>query len=64
MARMLRGLVGLVGHLGLTGIAEGIESRAQADAAADLGLAHGQGFYYGKPMDPDEALAALSDGDR
>jgi diguanylate cyclase (GGDEF)-like protein len=62
MARMLRGLVGLVGHLGLTGIAEGIESRAQADAAADLGLAHGQGFHFGKPMEPDEALAALSDG--
>jgi predicted signal transduction protein with EAL and GGDEF domain len=62
MARMLRGLVGLVGHLGLTGIAEGIESRAQAEAAADLGLAHGQGFYFGKPVGPDEALAALSDG--
>ena len=64
MARMLRGLVGLVGHLGLTGIAEGIESRAQAEAAADLGIAHGQGFYFGKPVEPDEALAGIGDWDR
>jgi diguanylate cyclase (GGDEF)-like protein len=62
MARMLRGLVGLVAHLGLTGIAEGIESREQAEAAAELGLAQGQGFYFGKPVEPEEALVTVSDG--
>ena len=43
-------------------VAEGIESREQAEAAAELGLAQGQGFYFGKPVEPEEALVTVSDG--
>ncbi len=50
--RMLAGVVGLAGRLGLSCIAEGIETGEQARAAADLGFTRGQGFYFGKPMDP------------
>jgi EAL domain-containing protein (putative c-di-GMP-specific phosphodiesterase class I) len=56
-ARMVRVLVEMVRGLGLTGIAEGIESREQASAAHALGLEFGQGFYFGKPMETHEALA-------
>ena len=31
----------------------------QAEAAMALGLRCGQGFYFGKPVDPEEALAAF-----
>ncbi len=57
-ARMVQVLVEMVTGLGLTGIAEGIETREQASAAHDLGLEYGQGFYFGKPMETHEALAA------
>ena len=56
VGRMLAGVVEMAGGLGLTCIAEGIETAAQATAAADLGFARGQGFYFGKPVDPSEAL--------
>ena len=58
-ARILAGVVGLADRLGLSCIAEGIETRAQAEAAMALGLRCGQGFYFGKPVDPEEALAAF-----
>ncbi len=43
-------IVRLAGSLGLTAVAEGIESRAQADAVEALGCTHGQGFYFGEPL--------------
>ena len=58
--RMLAGVVGLANRLGLACIAEGIETLEQAQAAAELGFTRGQGFYYGKPIDPTEVdLSAM-----
>ena len=58
--RMLAGVVGLANRLGLACIAEGIETREQAEAAAELGFSRGQGFYFGKPVDPAEVgLSAM-----
>jgi diguanylate cyclase (GGDEF)-like protein len=51
-ARMLRGVVDLAGQLGLECVAEGVETQEQAAAAARLGFRRGQGFYFGKPVDP------------
>jgi diguanylate cyclase (GGDEF)-like protein len=56
MAPMLHAIVGLISTLGLDGIAEGVESAAQAQAAEDVGLRFGQGYYFGKPVEPAEAL--------
>jgi diguanylate cyclase (GGDEF)-like protein/PAS domain S-box-containing protein len=41
-------LLGLANGLGLDTVAEGIESRAEADYLRTLGWRHGQGWLYGK----------------
>jgi diguanylate cyclase (GGDEF)-like protein len=43
-------IVRLAASLGLRAVAEGIESRAQADAVRALGCTYGQGFYFGEPL--------------
>jgi EAL domain-containing protein (putative c-di-GMP-specific phosphodiesterase class I) len=42
--------VGLSRQLGLSVIAEGIESRAIADLLLRMGCEEGQGYFFGKPM--------------
>jgi EAL domain-containing protein (putative c-di-GMP-specific phosphodiesterase class I) len=37
-------------QLGLSVIAEGIESRAIADLLLGMGCEEGQGYFFGKPM--------------
>ena len=43
-------IVRLATSLGLSVVAEGIESAGQADAVAALGCAQGQGFHFGEPV--------------
>ncbi len=44
-----------LGHaIGMTVIAEGIETAEQAAALHKLGCERGQGYYYSKPLPPDE----------
>jgi EAL domain-containing protein (putative c-di-GMP-specific phosphodiesterase class I) len=43
-------IVALGNSLGLTVIAEGVESAAEEEFLRDLGCHLGQGFYYAKPM--------------
>jgi diguanylate cyclase (GGDEF)-like protein len=43
-------IVRLAGSLGLAAVAEGIESRAQADIVRRLGCGLGQGYYFGQPL--------------
>src|SRR5665647_2121597 len=46
---LTQGLSGLVNGMHLTGIAEGIETRMQADILRAQGWECGQGYYFGKP---------------
>jgi EAL domain-containing protein (putative c-di-GMP-specific phosphodiesterase class I) len=46
---LAHGLSGLVNGMHLTGIAEGIENKMQADILRSQGWQCGQGHYYGKP---------------
>lgn len=46
-----KAVLGLGSSLGLTVIAEGIESRVQRDLLAEWGCELGQGFLFGKAMD-------------
>ncbi|MDY7527289.1 MULTISPECIES: EAL domain-containing protein [Cryobacterium] len=42
-------LAGLVAHLGLTGVAEGVETETQARTLLSQGWLHGQGYLFGRP---------------
>ncbi len=57
--RLVRGIVRLADHLGITCTAEGIESQVQAAAAEALGFRRGQGFFFGKPTNPQEFAGVL-----
>lgn len=49
-AAIVGSTVGLARQLGLSVIAEGIESRAIADKLLSMGCEEGQGYFFGKPM--------------
>jgi EAL domain-containing protein (putative c-di-GMP-specific phosphodiesterase class I) len=53
---MLRTLVGLVLDMEIVAIAEGVETRAEADVCRDLGFEYAQGYLFGRPA-PATALA-------
>jgi len=46
---LAQGLSGLVNGMGLTGIAEGVETELQADILRGQGWECGQGYYFGRP---------------
>lgn len=46
---MLGSLVRMVNELGISALAEGIETKGEAEMCADLGFELNQGFYYGRP---------------
>lgn len=52
---ILAGLIGIFEKLGITVIAEGIETKAQADRLLRLGCSMFQGYYYYLPMPASEA---------
>ena len=54
-AAIVSSTIGLSRQLGLSVIAEGIESRAIADLLMQMGCEQGQGYYFGRPM-PGPAL--------
>jgi diguanylate cyclase (GGDEF)-like protein/PAS domain S-box-containing protein len=56
-------IVDLAAALGLRTVAEGIEREGQARVLRDLGCVVGQGFHFGRPMEP-QAIAALLELER
>jgi diguanylate cyclase (GGDEF)-like protein len=48
-ARLLKRLVKVVNALGAELIAEGIEEKEELEMLVELGVAYGQGWYWGKP---------------
>jgi EAL domain-containing protein (putative c-di-GMP-specific phosphodiesterase class I) len=60
-ARLLLSSVFDIAHnLNLIVTVEGIETEAQSIILQDMGAPHGQGYLFGKPRPPDEALNAAS----
>jgi len=53
-ASVISGIVGLASALGLTVVAEGVETAVQADLLAELGCEMAQGFFFGRPMPASE----------
>jgi diguanylate cyclase (GGDEF)-like protein len=54
---IVRAILSLANALGMATTAEGIDSPDLAQALADMGCSHGQGFHFARPLDPDAALA-------
>jgi EAL domain-containing protein (putative c-di-GMP-specific phosphodiesterase class I) len=52
--RLLRSLVEITRDLGAEAVAEGVETREEADACADIGFTRAQGFFFGMPRALDD----------
>jgi diguanylate cyclase (GGDEF)-like protein/PAS domain S-box-containing protein len=57
---LLQSIVELARTLRLEAIAEGIESPAQVDELQALGVRLGQGFYFARPLPPDQVASFLN----
>ncbi|HWI75699.1 MAG TPA: EAL domain-containing protein [Sphingomicrobium sp.] len=53
---IVRAVLSLADALGMTTTAEGVETVELATTLATLGCAHGQGFYFAKPLEAQAAL--------
>lgn len=51
---ILSSIVGMAKHIGLSVIAEGVETRKQADFLKSLGCRYMQGYYFARPMSVDK----------
>lgn len=60
---IVRAVAALAGDLGLAVTAEGVETEEQCRIARELGCHHGQGFYFARPMPPDQIADLLRDLD-
>jgi EAL domain-containing protein (putative c-di-GMP-specific phosphodiesterase class I) len=59
-AALVRAVVGMAHGLGLTVVAEGVETQAQRDFLTDVGCDLLQGYLFSQPI-PPKALARLID---
>ena len=57
---IVRMLVDLAHTLGIKIVAEGVESKEQAEQLKEMGCDLGQGFYFAEPLPPEEATRFLS----
>lgn len=57
---LTRAITGFATELGITVVAEGIETSEELEAIAGLGTAMGQGFHLGRPRPLDEQPELLS----
>ncbi|MFL6845171.1 MAG: putative bifunctional diguanylate cyclase/phosphodiesterase [Allosphingosinicella sp.] len=54
---IVRAILSLARALGMATTAEGIDSPELAEALAEMGCSHGQGFHFARPLEPDSAFA-------
>jgi EAL domain-containing protein (putative c-di-GMP-specific phosphodiesterase class I) len=57
---IVKAIVSLAANLGMEVVAEGIETRGQANALRALGCRRGQGFLFSKPLPAEEAERLLT----
>jgi diguanylate cyclase (GGDEF)-like protein/PAS domain S-box-containing protein len=56
---IVRAIIMLAENLGLQVVAEGVETRHQADQLKDMGCAYGQGYLFSPPLTSDAARRLL-----
>ncbi|HWH96411.1 MAG TPA: bifunctional diguanylate cyclase/phosphodiesterase [Baekduia sp.] len=59
-AAIVSAVVRLANGLGLDCIAEGVETAAQAEALTAMGCASAQGYFFARPMPPQQLAALLA----
>jgi EAL domain-containing protein (putative c-di-GMP-specific phosphodiesterase class I) len=62
-AKLARAIVALCDSLGMATVAEGIETKAQAERMRAQGCTYGQGYYFARPLtarDIDEGVEGLA----
>ena len=57
---IVRMIVELAHTLGMEVIAEGVETEEQAALLEEMGCDFGQGFYYSRPMPPEDVPELLA----
>lgn len=58
---IVRTLIDLAHNLGLTAIAEGVETAALRDRLIDLGCDYAQGYFYARPLAANDFMSWLGD---
>src|SRR5262252_8768064 len=58
---VLRSIIALAHDLGMEVVAEGAETDSDAVELSQLGCEYAQGYYFGEPMNADDAKALLQD---
>ena len=61
-AAIINAIINLAHNLGMTVIAEGIETSGQLALLQGLDCDCGQGYYFARPMDPDAAERLIAQG--
>ena len=56
---IVKATVELARTFGLKTVAEGVEREEQVEVLRDLGCDFGQGYYFGRPMPPEEFEKAI-----
>ncbi len=59
-ATLIATIVAMARALGITTVAEGVETRSQADHLTTLGCDSAQGFMYSRPVGPDRLVEVVS----
>ena len=59
-AEIVRTIVTLAHNLGMSVIAEGVETRAQLDVLSAMGCEFGQGFYFSRPVPGETAESMIA----
>jgi EAL domain-containing protein (putative c-di-GMP-specific phosphodiesterase class I) len=57
---VVRAIVGLAEGLDLDVVAEGVETRAQADTLRQLGCTYGQGYCFARPLRAADAILDIA----
>ncbi len=57
---IVRAILGLAQALGMRTVAEGVETHELVQTLAAMGCTMGQGFFYARPLEADEAWAAVA----
>jgi diguanylate cyclase (GGDEF)-like protein len=58
---LLRGIISMATDLGMTLVAEGIETDEDAEKLGEMGCQYGQSFHFGPPISADSVLKLLKE---